>query len=102
MLRRVVLRFRFVVLAHNYREPLNNKPYILVKHAIQAFFQNTGLIFTHKYAFFRWLAAFFSVKGQTSPLIYVVESFRPAIAGEYKLAQANRAYKRFSFFFNPR
>ena len=49
-------------------EPLNNKPYILVKHAIQVFFQNTGLIFTHKYAFFRWLAAFFSVKGQTSPL----------------------------------
>ena len=32
-------------------EPLNNKPCILVKHAIQAFFQNTGLIFTHKYAF---------------------------------------------------
>ena len=28
------------------KEPLNNKPYILVKHAIQAFFQNTGLIFT--------------------------------------------------------
>ena len=27
-------------------EPLNNKPYILVKRAIQAFFQNTGLIFT--------------------------------------------------------
>ena len=50
------------------KEPLNNKPYILVRHAIQAFFQNTGLIFTHKYAFFRWLAAFFSVKGQTSPL----------------------------------
>ena len=84
------------------RESLNNKPCILVKHAIQAFFQNTGLIFTRKYAFFRWLAAFFSVKGQTSPLIYVVESFRPAIASEYKLAQANRAYKRFSFFFNPR
>ena len=83
-------------------EPLNNKPYIPVKHAIQAFFQNTGLIFTHKYAFFRWLAAFFSVKGQTSPFIYVVEIFRPEIAGEYKLAQANREYKRFSFFFNPR
>ena len=33
-------------------EPLNNKPYIPVKHAIQAFFQNTGLIFTRKYAFF--------------------------------------------------
>ena len=28
------------------RESLNNKPCILVKHAIQAFFQNTGLIFT--------------------------------------------------------
>ena len=84
------------------RESLNNKPCILVKHAIQAFFQNTGLIFTHKYAFFRWLAAFFSVKGPTPPLIYVVESFQPAIASEYKLAQANRAYKRFSFFFNPR
>ena len=46
---------------------------------------------------FCWLAAFFSVKGQTSPLIYVVESFRPAIASEYKLAQANKAYKQFSF-----
>ena len=97
MLRRVVLHFRFVVLAHNYREPLNNKPYILVKHAIQAFFQNTGLIFTQICLFFRWLAASFSVKGQTSLLIYVVESFQPAIASEYKLAQANRAYKRFSF-----
>ena len=83
------------------RESLNNKPCILVKHAIQAFFQNTGLIFT-QICFFRWLAAFFSVKGQTSPLIYVVDNFRPAIASEYKLAQANRAYKRFSFFFNPR
>ena len=82
-------------------EPLNNKPYILVKRAILAFFQNTGLIFT-QICFFRWLAVFFSVKGQTSLLIYVVESFQPAIAGEYKLAQANRAYKRFSFFFNPR
>ena len=40
------------------KEPLNNKPYILVKHAIQAFFQNTGLIFT-QICFFRWLAAFF-------------------------------------------
>ena len=41
------------------REPLNNKPYILVKHAIQAFFQNTGLIFTRKYAFFAgWLLSF--------------------------------------------
>lgn len=83
------------------RESLNNKPCILVKHAIQAFFQNTGLIFSHICLFY-WLAASFSAKGQTSLLIYVVESFRPAIASEYKSAQANGAYKRFSFFFNPR
>ena len=50
-----------------------------------------------KYAFFRWLAASFSVKGQTSLLIDVVESFRQATAREYKLAQENRAYKRFLF-----
>jgi len=35
-------------------------------------------------------------------LYQVVGSFRPAIASEYRLAQANMAYKRFSFFFNPR
>ena len=48
------------------KEPLNNKPYILVKHAIQAFFQNTGLIFT-QICFFRWLAAFFLKKGRLPP-----------------------------------
>ena len=36
------------------------------------------------------------------PLYQVAGSFRPAIASEYRLAQANMAYKRFSFFFNPR
>lgn len=30
------------------------------------------------------------------------ESFRPALASRYKLAQANMAYKRFSFFLSPR
>ena len=30
------------------------------------------------------------------------ESFRPALASRYKLAQANMAYKRFSFFRSPR
>ena len=45
--------------SETFREPLNNKPCILVKHAIQAFFQNTGLIFTRKYAFFAgWLLFF--------------------------------------------
>ncbi len=32
----------------------------------------------------------------------VVDSFRPAIAREYRLAQTNKAYSRFSFFFKPR
>ena len=36
------------------------------------------------------------------PLYQVVESFRPAMARAYKLAQVNMAYRRFSFFFNPR
>ena len=36
------------------RESLNNKPCILVKHAIQAFFRIQGLSLL-KYAFFRWL-----------------------------------------------
>ena len=36
------------------------------------------------------------------PLSQVVESFRPAIARAYKLAQANMAYSRFSFFISPR
>ena len=65
---------------------MNHKPCILVKHAIQALFQNAGLSLL-KYAFFRWLAASFSVKGQTSLLIDAVESFRQVIAREYKLAQ---------------
>ena len=43
----------------------------------------------------------FSKKGRL-PLYQVVESFRPAIARAYRLAQANIAYSRFSFFFNPR
>lgn len=30
------------------------------------------------------------------------ESFRPALASRYRLAQANIAYKRFSFFLSPR
>ena len=32
----------------------------------------------------------------------IVESFRPAMARAYKLAQANKAYSRFSFFISPR
>ena len=36
------------------------------------------------------------------PLYQVVESFRPAMARAYKLAQANKAYSRFAFFISPR
>lgn len=43
----------------------------------------------------------FPKKGRL-PLYQVVESFRPAMARAYKLAQVNMAYRRFSFFFNPR
>ena len=53
--------------SETFREPLNNKPYIPVKHAIQAFFQNTGLIFT-QICLFSLVSCFFSEKGQTSPL----------------------------------
>ena len=43
---------------------------------------------------------YFPKKGRL-PLYQVVESFRPAIARAYRLAQANIAYRRFSFFFKP-
>lgn len=46
------------------------------------------------------LNPYFLKKGRL-PLSQVVESFRPAIASEYKLAQANIAYRRFSFFLKP-
>ena len=49
---------------------------------------------------------FFLKKGRlplgSLPLYQVVESFHPAMARAYKLAKANIAYRRFSFFFNPR
>ena len=43
---------------------------------------------------------FLPKKGAVFP--YVVDNFRPAIAIAYRFAQANIAYSRFSFFFNPR
>ena len=49
------------------REPLNNKPYILVKHAIQAFFQNTGLIFT-QICLFSLISCFLFCKRADFPL----------------------------------
>ena len=49
------------------REPLNNKPCILVKHAIQAFFQNTGLIFT-QICLFSLISCFLFCKRADFPL----------------------------------
>lgn len=51
--------------------------------------------------YFRTIQLFFLKKGRL-PLYQVVESFRPAMARAYRLAQANIAYSRFSFFFSPR
>ena len=58
-------------------------------------------IFAQQQSFFLRFAAPFPEKGQTA-LYQVAESFRPAMAREYKLAQANMAYSRFSFFARPR
>ena len=49
------------------RESLNNKPCILVKHAIQAFFQNTGLIFT-QICLFSLISCFLFCKRADFPL----------------------------------
>ena len=50
-----------------FKEPLNNKPYILVKHAIQAFFQNTWIIFT-QICFFSLVSCFIFCKRADFPL----------------------------------
>ena len=52
----------------------------------------------------RYFSAFLLLflKNGRLPLYQVAESFRPAMASAYKLAQANIAYSRFSFFFKPR
>ena len=53
----------------------------------------------HKY--FSVFLLLFPKKGRL-PLYQVAKSFRPAVASAYKLAQANMAYSRFSFFISPR
>ena len=55
-----------------------------------------------KQPLFLCFSAPFSEKRADCPLYQVTESFRPAMASAYKLAQANIAYSRFSFFFRPR
>ena len=58
--------------------------------------------FQRKIAIILLLFCTFSPKKGRLPLYQVVESFCPAMASAYKLAQANMAYRRFSFFASPR
>ena len=57
---------------------------------------------THINAVLRMTKEYLDGKMDRLPLIQVVERFRPAIASEYRFAQANMAYSRFSFFCKPR
>ena len=61
----------------------------------------TKAILTPNGRYFPGLSALFLEKRADYPLYQTVESFRLAIASAYRLAQANMAYRRFSFFFKP-
>lgn len=64
------------------------------------FYSNQG-IFEKNSTYSLLFLLLFAKKGRL-PLYQVVTSFRPAMARTYKLAQANMAYSRFSFFISPR
>ena len=84
-----------------FREPLNN---ILCPVSTRCISRNLHLVKVISVKNGHYFSAFlllFLKKGRL-PLYQVAESFRPAMASAYKLAQANIAYSRFSFFFKPR
>ena len=84
------------------REPLNNS---LCSVPTRCISRNLPLVKMISAQNSHYLSAFlllFLKKGRLPPLYQVTESFRPAMASAYKLAQANIAYSRFSFFFRPR
>lgn len=86
---------------HNSKEPLNNS---LCSVSTQCISRHLPLVKMISAQNSHYLSAFlllFLKKGRL-PLYQVAESFRPAMASAYKLAQANIAYSRFSFFFRPR
>ena len=87
--------------AQNSREPLNNSLCPVSARCISRNLHLVKVISVQNGHYFSAFLLLFLKKGRL-PLYQVAESFRPAMASAYKLAQANIAYSRFSFFFKPR
>lgn len=83
------------------REPLNNSLCPVSARCISRNLHLVKVISVQNGHYFSAFLLLFLKKGRL-PLYQVAESFRPAMASAYKLAQANIAYSRFSFFFRPR
>ena len=83
------------------REPLNKSGYFCLHSGYQPLFGLVNAIWARNSHYSVPFLLYFPKKGRL-PLYQVAESFRPAIARTYRLAQANIAYSRFSFFFKPR
>ena len=84
-----------------FREPLNNSLCPVSTRCISRNLHLVKVISVQNGHYFSAFLLLFLKKGRL-PLYQVAESFRPAMASAYKLAQANIAYSRFSFFFKPR
>ena len=82
-------------------EPLNKSGYFCPHSGYQPLLGLVKAILVQNSHYNLSFLLYFPKKGKL-PLYQVVESFRPAIARAYRLAQANIAYSRFSFFFKPR
>ena len=85
----------------SFREPLNNSLCPVSARCISRNLHLVKVISVQNGHYFSAFLLLFLKKGRL-PLYQVAESFRPAMASAYKLAQANIAYSRFSFFFKPR
>lgn len=83
------------------KEPLNNSLYPVSTQCISRHLRLVKVISAQNSHYLSTFLLHFPKKGRL-PLCQIVESFLPAMASAYKLAQANMAYSRFSFFFRPR
>ena len=83
------------------KEPLNNSLYPVPTRCISRHLRLVKVISAQNSHYLSAFLLRFPKKGRL-PLCQVVESFRPAMASTYRLAQANMAYSRFSLFFRPR
>ena len=92
---------RFGIPALWSKEPLNNSLCPVSARCISRNLHLVKVISVQNGHYFSAFLLLFLKKGRL-PLYQVAESFRPAMASAYKLAQANIAYSRFSFFFRPR